>query len=387
MQKLIFLLMLSGIFLSITAQASPSFVNFDRRARKGENLNIVFFGASLTWGANSTDPQRFSYRPMTAKWMEEMYPKAHFHYFDAAIGGTSSSLSVFRLQRDVLDNKPDLVFLDFSLNDNPFEVSPVFLPAYESLLRRLILEGNVPVVQMILVSKSMVTTDTAKDLPLFDIHRDLAVKYHIPTGDAFALIRKEIAEGRANPDVLWPSSDATHPGNPGYALYAEAAKQGFLKGVKGKMVCTAPKKMINPETYLTWSRIHLAKLPNYPFGWKAGVPNRISAYYDMLMSRWLDDELVAVPGADPLVLKFKGTFVQIFGESTPTAGKYRAKLDDGEWKEFDSGAIGHGAHGNAHHVAVIASDLAPNTEHTLVIEPLLKEGEELRLESLCIAGK
>ena len=36
------------------ASAKDSFVAFDARAAVGEKLNIVFFGASLTWGANAT---------------------------------------------------------------------------------------------------------------------------------------------------------------------------------------------------------------------------------------------------------------------------------------------------------------------------------------------
>lgn len=38
---------------ALAAEAKPgSFAEFDRRAGAGEHLNVVFFGASLTWGAN-----------------------------------------------------------------------------------------------------------------------------------------------------------------------------------------------------------------------------------------------------------------------------------------------------------------------------------------------
>ena len=79
---------------------------------------MVFFGASLTWGANATDPQLTSYRARIGQRLKQTYPKAHFTFWDAAIGGTNSQLGVFRLQRDVVRRKPDLVFLDFSANDD-----------------------------------------------------------------------------------------------------------------------------------------------------------------------------------------------------------------------------------------------------------------------------
>jgi hypothetical protein len=58
----------------------PSFSSFDRRAKAGENLNVVFFGASWTWGANASDPLRTSYRAVVAQKMKARYPRAHFEF-------------------------------------------------------------------------------------------------------------------------------------------------------------------------------------------------------------------------------------------------------------------------------------------------------------------
>ena len=66
----------------------PDFAEFDRRAKAGERLTVVFFGASLTWGANATDPLLTSYRAVMANRLEQKYPAAHFTFRDGAIGGT-----------------------------------------------------------------------------------------------------------------------------------------------------------------------------------------------------------------------------------------------------------------------------------------------------------
>src|SRR5438128_3337922 len=120
MKRQSFLSLIVSILLApaILYAASPSFADFDRRAKAGERLNVVFFGASLTWGANATDPNLTSYRGAIARKFEAAYPKAHFHFWDAAIGGTGSQLGVFRFDRDVLSHEPDLVCLDFSANDD-----------------------------------------------------------------------------------------------------------------------------------------------------------------------------------------------------------------------------------------------------------------------------
>src|SRR5689334_1200465 len=99
-------------------EMTPSFGEFDRRATEGQALTVVFFGGSLTWGANASDPQRTSYRALMGQYLKDKYPKAHINCVDAAIGGTGSKLGMFRLERDVLSYKPDLVFLDFTANDD-----------------------------------------------------------------------------------------------------------------------------------------------------------------------------------------------------------------------------------------------------------------------------
>jgi hypothetical protein len=143
-------------------------------------------------------------------------------------------------------------------------------------------------------------------------------------------------------------------------------------------------------------------------------PHVVSAYFDMLMSRWLDDEVVvrlpkleaespassaspAPPAIGRLRFRFTGSMAMLFGESTPTSGKYRVhidgklvekKSDDGKstQSEFDAGHLARLVKGNTHLAKVIVEGLDPSVEHTLEIEPVLNPDQELRIESLCIAG-
>ncbi len=58
------------------------------------------------------------------EWLRKQYPSARFSEIQAAIGGTGSRLGVFRYGQDVLQYKPDLVFVEFATNDynEPVEV-------------------------------------------------------------------------------------------------------------------------------------------------------------------------------------------------------------------------------------------------------------------------
>ena len=84
-----------------TGHTSPSldFSTFENKARSGGDLSVVFLGGSLTWGAQSTNPQETSYRALVGKKLIETFSKAHFQFGDAAIGGTGSQLAAFRLDR------------------------------------------------------------------------------------------------------------------------------------------------------------------------------------------------------------------------------------------------------------------------------------------------
>jgi lysophospholipase L1-like esterase len=367
------------------------FALFDRRAQEGEALNVVFFGGSLTWGAQASDPQLTSYRALVSQRLGEHYPKAHFTFWDAAVGGTGSQLGVFRLKRDVLRRAPDLVFLDFTVNDGPFNVDAPKMASYESLVRRIILEVGAPIVQMILAVKQDVETVPPPKLrPRDGAHKEISRVYHTGLGDAVALMQQRVQQGLAVPDEMWPyPPDVTHPGDKGYELYAEAAWRGFREAVDQGKVCTAPKKMLHAETYMAWKRQRLSRLKSLPTGWKVGPPNRLGLAYDFYMSRWLEDVTAARPDAAPLKLQFEGSMILLFGEATPASGKFKVLIDS-KPALSENGPEGvynaHCAGGNMHLVRVLAEGLDTKQPHTLEIIPQLTEGQELRIESVCVAG-
>lgn len=381
---------------AILALPAASLAEVDRRARAGESLTVVFFGASLTWGANATDPQRFSYRGQIAERFLAEYPKARFRFVDAAIGGTGSQLGVFRLDRDVLAFKPDLVFLDFSANDDIGSPDVESLASYEAIMRRIVGERGIPLVQVIFPFRWNVESAKLDAMPRRTAHLALGEAYGCPVGDAIALGIERVAAKQATLDALWPD-DGVHPGNAGYTLFTDAAWEAFRRGVAGGKPCVAPEKMLYAPTYMTSARVRL-DTGTLPVGWKAGRPLLTSAFFDMLMSRWLDGLAIAkhegeMPKA--LTLRFRGSMAQLFGESTTTSGKYRA-LIDGKAVErkhdkkmtdiLDAGHLANLCKGTTHMVQMLATGLDPAVEHTLVIEPLLEKGQELRFESLCVAG-
>lgn len=75
----------------------------------GAEVKIAYLGGSIT-----AQP---GWRPKSLAHFQKMFPAAKFSEINAAIGGTGSDLGVCRLKQDVLDHKPDLLLVEFAVND------------------------------------------------------------------------------------------------------------------------------------------------------------------------------------------------------------------------------------------------------------------------------
>ncbi len=373
-----------------SSQLMNTYTGFDQRAKKDDHLCVAFFGGSLTWGAQATDPLRTSYRAVLSQRLKQFYLNAHFEFVDAAIGGTGSQLATFRLERDVLAHKPDLVFLDFSINDDPYSNPDTDrLAAYESLVRRMV-QAGVPVVEVILPAKKDVLPNPPERL-LDAKHKEIGQAYGLTIADAVALVKSRVARSEFTPDQLWDAApDETHPGDAGYALYAEAAWIALQQGITQKQHCHVPKTMLHADTYMNINRFQLAALPQLPSGWGVGKPLRSAIAFDFTPSRWMDSVIIASRTKDKdqspasLILKVQGKNILLFGEATMQSGKYRLLIDGMEVKAQDLGKMS--PHGTWRYVEVIALNLDEKQPHQVEIIPELDSGQELRLDSLCIAG-
>jgi len=380
---------------------SASFAEFDRRARAGEPLSVVFFGGSLTWGANASDPQRTSYRALMGQQLQRTYPKAPFTFTDAAIGGTGSKLGMFRLERDVLSRKPDLVFLEFTANDDLEGKDVETLAGYECLLRELIGRG-IPVCQVFLGFKYNFGPDYHPEkLFRYRDHKKLAEAYHTAVGDAMPHVQKLIADGTHKLETIWPF-DAAHPDDLGYQLFFEAVRDGFEQAVKDKRVCVAPEKPVFSDEYRARKRIRLVDQP-IPEGWRRAKTFRTSLWFDGLSSRWMDDVLTCdvkdKAAVKPIRMEFSGTMVGVFGEMDENGLSFRV-LIDGKSVLYQENAKAEPTEswpantkrfggGRLFFWRVLSEKLRPG-KHALEIQPVFEEGAakgQLRIESVCAAGK
>ena len=390
--KATFLFVVVTLCAAVAAAKPPpaaSFADFDRRAREGAELSVVFFGGSLTWSANASDPNRTGFRPLVAEWLRRKYPAARFRFHDAAIGGTGSTLGVFRLDRDVFAHEPDLVFLDFACNDGGGPEALAQSCCYESILRRLVGRG-VPVVQMFFTfgfwARNLDAPETGH--PQLAAYRKLAEAYSTGVGDVYrdGPLFRDLRAGKVSPENVWPFDDA-HPGDLGYRYFAAAGIDGFERAVASNLVCRVPETPVFGDV-ADFSRRDAAELP-LSDGWSRKPTYRTSLWFDGLSSRWMDGVAVfAGTNRAPFEVRAKANLVGVFGEADEKALVCEVRADGEKLADFRGN---HGA--GAGRLFIWRQALLPGwergetAEHSFAFDPIpSSDGSgEFRIGAICTA--
>lgn len=183
--------------------------NLMKRAANGESLVIGFLGGSITQGSLSSTPET-CYAYLVYEWWKKSFPNAAFSFVNGGIGGTTSHYGGARAWKDVLCYRPDIVTVDFSVNDDANEF---FEETYEGTLRRLLMAPSAPAVVVL----NNVFYDTGKNAQ--DYHNRIADHYGIPHVSIKDTVYPDVESGKIVRADITP--DNLHPNDKGHRLVAD----------------------------------------------------------------------------------------------------------------------------------------------------------------------
>ena len=183
--------------------------NLMKRAANGESLVIGFLGGSITQGSLSSTPKN-CYAYLVYEWWKKSFPNAAFSFVNGGIGGTTSHYGGARAWTDVLCYRPDIVTVDFSVNDDANEF---FEETYEGTLRRLLAAPSAPAVVVL----NNVFYDTGKNAQ--DYHNRIADHYGIPHVSIKDTVYPDVESGKIVRADITP--DNLHPNDKGHRLVAD----------------------------------------------------------------------------------------------------------------------------------------------------------------------
>ena len=196
--------------------------NLMKRAANGESLVIGFLGGSITQGSLSSTPKN-CYAYLVYEWWKKSFPNAAFSFINGGIGGTTSHYGGARAWKDVLCYRPDIVTVDFSVNDDANEF---FEETYEGTLRRLLAAPSAPAVVVL----NNVFYDTGKNAQ--DYHNRIADHYGIPHVSIKDTVYPDVESGKIVRADITP--DNLHPNDKGHRLVADEICK-LLDSIKAEM--------------------------------------------------------------------------------------------------------------------------------------------------------
>ncbi len=191
--------------------------NTYKKLSEKKELTIIYYGGSVTDGGGNTK----CWRELVGKWFIENFPNAKIDNMSRAIGGTGSRFGLYRLNRDVLPYKPDLMFIEFAINDyySPESTTEAKM-LYETLVREI--KQALPECEIVTV----LTTEKAFAGQSYsnllyaqaEAHDDISYFYNIPTVKVGNAAVNEIGEKYADKWSIF-FRDIVHPVTEGHKLY------------------------------------------------------------------------------------------------------------------------------------------------------------------------
>lgn len=190
------------------------------KARSGETVNVVTLGGSITEGGNAS-PMSKGYAYLFAEEFAKTYGVnggENINYVNAGLSGTPSSLGALRYERDVLEalgTKPDLLFIEFEVNDYAEATKG---HAYESIVYDVLSQDNDAAVVMIYsVRDDMWNVQNE--------HNPIAKYYDIPVVCMKDAISPAITKKYMTKNKYY--SDSYHPNNYGHTVMKDCIMQLF----------------------------------------------------------------------------------------------------------------------------------------------------------------
>ena len=229
-----------------------------KKAEEGDPsdpIRILLVGGSITYGYSSRTyrPEKNeSYGIQFTRWLRQVFPNRQVITYDIGIPSSDSVLANARINQELSRYNPDIVFVDFAVNDNNSDWDKQH---YASLLKKILNYETKPAVCLPMFSlfyhDRIEGTDRDRFSVSAPVHCEIATAYHLPVmrydrvmqavidriGDedeAYAFIKAlgydyDMALQRkvdAGEDDIYPG-ETTHPGDEGHKMMAQLFEDYF----------------------------------------------------------------------------------------------------------------------------------------------------------------
>ena len=253
--------------------------------------------------------------------VEKAFPKTEVNYINAGIGATNSYLAVHRVDKDLLAHKPDVVIVEFSVNDSD---TTFFRNTYEDLVRKILKADNNPAVISLYMTMEDGTSAQTQ-------HMYVGFHYDLPRISYRQAVLAEMEEG----SLAWKeiSPDNIHPNDKGHAIVGEIM-WNFFNSVYLRMdtIDDEPEYIIkdplSSEAYANASILDSETIePKQMGSFKKGN------IFDRFNNNWFTDS-----GEEPIIFDVtaKNIGIMYYKTTNGTGGQYEIYIDGEYNKTLDA---------------------------------------------------
>ncbi|RYD38892.1 MAG: SGNH/GDSL hydrolase family protein [Verrucomicrobiaceae bacterium] len=297
--------------------------------KNGEEVRVGYLGGSIT-AANG-------WRVKSLKWLKEQYPTAKLSEINAAIGGTGSDLGVFRAQQDVISKKPDLLFIEFAVNDGgPAEK---IQRSMEGIVRQTWkADPTTDICFVYTLSENMLPSyQEGKFTAVATAMEGVAAHYQIPSIAFGPEVAKQVTDGSliftgkadpAKPGQRFFTGDSVHPNDTGHEVYQTVIARS-LTAMKDSGT-GGPHKLVgmDPLRSDNWENAKIVPItPSMLKGkWTKldpSQPGPAKSFQNRLPALWKAGEAGAA-----IQFILEGTVAQVYGLLGPDGGEVEIKVDE-----------------------------------------------------------
>lgn len=204
-----------------------------KRAENGEEITVGVIGGSITQGSSARSYEN-CYASRFFNWWTEKFPSAKINTVNAGIGGTDSYLGVHRVDEQLLDKNPDVVIVEFSVNDTDKTMNKY---SYDSLVRKILSCETNPAVILLFTTQENGTS-------LQDVHKEIGAAYDLPMISYREAVYPEVAAGTLNWKDISP--DNIHPNDEGHGIIGQLLSRYLNSVYDAKDSAEAPAAFDTP---------------------------------------------------------------------------------------------------------------------------------------------
>ncbi len=335
--------------------------NSRTKFEQDKQATVAFIGGSIT------EMDDHGHSGMVKEYLQRRFPDTKFRFVNAGIASTCSTTGAFRLNRDVLSHNPDLLFVEFAVNDDQdaMHARRDCIRGMEGIIRQARMQNsNIDIVVTHFINDSMLAELERGETPLASgTHELVARHYGVATSD----LAREVANRIASGTLTWKEYGGTHPieaGNRVAADLIEDLLSAAWSVPSGQAAEHTMPKPLDPHSYFHGRLVDL-QIARNDANWQISKPDW-SKIPGQIRPRFASDQMLYAETVGATTeLDFFGSAIGMYVLAGPDAGTLEYSIDGGPFAKAD---LYHHFSGGLHYprTVMLDADLQRGDHHVVI---------------------